>query len=128
MYSLWNGAGTLYRESFSTIVPYGVTHVTWYQGESNTGKMEGGIYDKLLAAMIGRWREDLREPDLPFAVIQLADFTKAGVGWKAVQNAQTRVPGICPHVKCIRCADVCENDSIHPPTKWRLAERIAGSF
>ena len=128
MYSLWNGAGTLYRESFSTIVPYGVTHVTWYQGESNTGKMEGGIYDKLLAAMIGRWREDLREPDLPFAVIQLADFTKAGVGWKAVQNAQTRVPGICPHVKCIRCADVCENDSIHPPTKWRLAERIADSF
>ena len=119
----------LVLEAFSTIVPYAVTHVTWYQGESNTGRLEGTVYAELLTAMIGRWREDLRCPGLPFTVIQLADFdSRRDDAWRAVQAAQMRVPGMCPGVKCVRCADVCETDGIHPPTKWRLAERVAESF
>ncbi len=128
-YSRWNRAGTLYRFAFSMIVPYGVTHVTWYQGESNTGKLEGKVYAELLAAMIGRWRKDLMYDGLPFTVVQIADLgERPRDAWRAIQDAQMRVPAICPNVKCVRSADVCENDGIHPPTKWRLAARIADSF
>ena len=39
--------------------------------------------------------------------------------------AQAAAPAAIPHLQMVASADVCEPNEIHPPTKSRLAERIA---
>jgi len=127
-YSIWNKSGTLYRKQFGEIVPFSVNAVVWYQGESNSGSVEESeIYTEQLTAMIGQWRVDLGDPFLPFVVIALADFDACTRkdAWRAMQAAILRVPEACPFVKAVKSADVCESDKgIHPPTKYKIAERV----
>ena len=129
-YSLWNRSGTLYESQFSEIAGYPVTSVTWYQGESNTRSVEeGALYADLLAALVGQWRADFRDPGLPFYVLQLADATTGGsdpAAWNAVKASQAKVAATVPGVTLVRTDDVCEKDKgIHPPTKGKIAERLA---
>ena len=131
-YSIWNKSGTLYRKQFGEIVPFSASAVVWYQGEGNTGSVEeSGLYAEQMAAMIGQWRVDLGDAFLPFVVVQIADFDmcRRQEAWRAMQAAQARVPELCPFVKTVKSADVCESDKgIHPPTKWRIAERVAAAL
>ena len=131
-YSIWNKSGTLYRKQLGEIVPFSVSAVVWYQGEGNTGSVEESrLYAEQMAAMIGQWRVDFGDAFLPFVVIQLADFSacRRQEAWHAMQDAQARVPEFCPFVKTVRSSDVCEGDKgIHPPTKWRIAERVAAAL
>ncbi len=44
----------------------------WYQGESNAGNP--GPYYELLPALIGDWRNQWNDQNLPFLYVQLANF------------------------------------------------------
>ncbi len=124
-YRTWNGYGTLYNFMLSRLLPYAVGAVVWYQGESNASPAEGEIYDQLLAKLIACWRAGFDDPTLPFIVVQLADFDEnTGIGWKRVQQKQMEAAAQIPYVRTVPCADICETDDIHPPTKSRLAKRI----
>lgn len=131
-YSIWNKSGTLYRKQFGEFAPFSVSAVVWYQGESNSGSVEeSSLYADQMAAMIGQWRVDLGDAFLPFVVIQIANFDacRHQDAWHAMQAAQARVPELCPFVKTVRSDDICESDKgIHPPTKWRIAERVAAAL
>ena len=128
-YLTWNRPGTLYRKQFLPLAPFSMSHVVWYQGESNTGKREGEIYGSLLAAMIQEWREDLRYVELPFTVVRLANFRKRNdVSWKAVQDAQASMPSRCELINVVDAAAFCEDDDIHPKTKSLLGAQIAESI
>ena len=49
--------------------------VLWYQGENNTATPEmAGEYRSTLQNLICDWRRNWRRPDLPFIVMQLANF------------------------------------------------------
>ena len=75
------------------------------------------------------WRRDFKTLDLPFHVVQIADYDcRADDGWRAVQKAQARACTRIPDTFLVRCADICESDAIHPPTKSRLAARLVESF
>ncbi len=125
MYHAWNRDGILYHAMFEKLVPFTMSHVIWYQGESDATEAEGAVYAEMLAAMIARWRKDLCDSSLPFIVIQIADYPKRGMGWKAIQAAQLEVQNITGNVTTVISADICETGKIHPPTKTKLAERIA---
>ena len=134
----FNKTGVLYRRQFSEIAPFSTSAVVWYQGESNAGSVaEGRMYADLLASMIGQWRLDLGDLRLPFVVVEIAAYPYDGDpdawckrdAWEAVQASQRQVAESCPHVRAVRSEDVCDTDKgIHPPTKWRLAERIAAAI
>ncbi|MBP5319504.1 MAG: hypothetical protein J6334_00840 [Kiritimatiellae bacterium] len=122
----WNKPGILYTKAFGLLGPFPATGVIWYQGESNTGKGEYAIYAELLTELIGQWRKDLRCPDLPFAVVQIADYAhRRDEAWRRLQAEQLRVPERCPHVTAVRCADICSDSGIHPPEKEALGKRLA---
>ncbi len=125
LYIQWNVIGRLYHFMLERLMPYSFGRVVWYQGESNASDAEGEIYDKLFEMMIGCWRKGFRDPSLEFVVVQIANYIHAGnqPGWKALQAAQLRT-GALDGVDTVICADVCEDDNIHPATKWKLAERI----
>ena len=120
-----NKFGTLYNFSQQPIVPYSIGEVIWYQGESNTGKGEWKIYSDLLKELILCWRNDFLESNLHFTVIQIADFdVRNDIGWKGIQEAQTKIVDMVDNVSLVKSADLCETDNIHPPTKIYLANRI----
>ena len=123
LYTLYGGIG---RPSS----PFAFSGVVWYQGESDACVSEGAVYDRELSALIARWRADYQDEQLPFVVVQIADFLPTGEpeGWKMVQEAQARVGETVPFVKTVVSRDLSENDDIHPHTKDKLAARIVAAL
>ncbi len=129
-YSAWNKNGTLYHYVVEKLIPYSVAAVIWYQGESDCSIEEAKVYDKELAALIECWRKAYRDENLPFVAVQLADLIDEATGkvydsWVIMKKSQLNLPNICKNTEVVKCADICENDDIHPPTKAPLAMRIA---
>jgi len=127
-YSAWNSDGCLYDFTFSSVVPFSFTAAVWYQGESDATYDEANVYARELATLIDIWRTDLKDENLPFIVIQLADIDCEGIsrdGWARMQKAQLEVCDLCHGVQTVICRDICETFDIHPPTKDKLAIRIA---
>lgn len=128
-FALWNREGVLYEYALSQLFPFSLSGAVWYQGESDTSETEGRVYAKELTLLIETLRKDFRREDLPVAVIQLADFLpRTDEGWRLVQEAQAEVGRTVPGVVTVPCADICEKDNIHPPTKLRLAIRLADAL
>ena len=124
-FSAWNKASVLYNFAFLQVLPLAFKSVIWYQGESNTSELESRFYDKMLIKMIELWRNDLRDPQLDFVIIQIADFIpRKNDAWDRVQEAQERVTGQLSNCYLVKCADICETDDIHPKTKHLLVKRI----
>ncbi len=126
-YKAWNPDGTLYDKAFGQVVPFNVSAVVWYQGESDASSGEAPFYKDELKLMIDIWRKDFNNPSLPFVIVQIADTYK-GIGWKTLQKAQYDIQFEVNGVKTVISADVCEKDEIHPPTKDKLSQRIADTL
>lgn len=125
-FSAWNCGPVLYERFLTTIMPFSLSGVVWYQGESDTSIAEAAVYKKELAELIRIWRSDFKDSSLPFTVIQIADFDpRDDEGWHNLQTAQHEIQFEVENVKTIVSRDVCESDQIHPPTKTKLATRIA---
>ena len=124
-FAAWNGDGVLYSHALSQVIPYSINGVVWYQGESDSSEEESNVYAAELVELIKLWRRDFRDDELPFVVIQLANFDqRPDIAWSNIQKAQWEVQSMLPNVKTVICADVCEDDSIHPQTKDGLAQRV----
>lgn len=127
----FNGESFLYETMLSNIIPYSFSQAIWYQGESNSFFPEADTYEATLISLIERWREDFSDGELPFCVVQIADYQQywfEKTAWKKIQSAQINVAKKTPFVKTVISRDVCETDDIHPPTKNKLAERIANAI
>lgn len=128
-YIAWNRDAYLYDNLLSKVIPFPINGAVWYQGESDSSEAEGEVYCAELAALIAKWRELFRCGDFPFAVVQIADHDPRGDrGWKLIQEAQAKIEREADGVKTVVSADVCESDDIHPPTKNKLAKRIADAL
>ena len=127
MYKAWNSDGTLYEKALGQVVPFKVSAVVWYQGESDTSSDEALFYKDELKLLIDIWRKRFDDPSLPFVIIQIAD-THEEIGWKTLQKAQYDIQFEVNDVKTVISADVCEKDVIHPPTKDKLSQRIAATL
>ncbi len=124
----WNCDSVLYHFAAKMLFPYVHRAVIWYQGESNTNHFDYEHYDLLLRAWIDDWRTQLRLPALPFYIIQLAEYDrKPGKRWDRIRAHQAAA-GSWDGVTSIPCADICETFHIHPPTKSKLAHRIADAL
>lgn len=124
-----NFAGALYEATQQKIAPFSFSAVIWYQGESNTGYGDYKIYKGLLKELIISWRKDFLDENLPFVVIQIADYdARNDEGWKKIQEIQMQIEKEVENVISVKSADVCESYDIHPPTKTALAEKIAKIF
>lgn len=123
-YPTFNYEGKMYDICFSKIAPIAVSAVLWYQGETNTSSAEAKIYGKQLEVLIHSWREELRDFDLPFAVVQIHDFPpRLTEEWKTVQAEQARVSSEMPNTSLVVSRDICETTEIHPKNKSLLAKR-----
>lgn len=125
----WNIDGKLFDHALGQVVPFTLTAVAWYQGESDCSLTEARVYGKELAILIDTWRETFKDPVLPFAVVQLADNAeRAGEAWETIQKAQKEIENERAFVKTVVCRDVCEDTDIHPKKKQVLAQRLADTL
>lgn len=124
-FPIWNDDGVLYDNMIRKILPFCLSGVLWYQGESNASVNEADIYLDMLSALIGAWRRDFKNDGLKFVIIQLADhLDRAGYAWEKIQAEQLRAEMEIPNVHTVICRDVCDNIDIHPKEKDILSKRI----
>ena len=108
---------------------YPIRHVTvagtiWYQGCSNVGTATR--YASKLTHLIKSWRQEFRNPEMPFYIVEIAPHTYAGVNGAILREAQARVAA-----RNTNCELVVTNDQnqipgdIHPPKKSEVAHRLA---
>ncbi len=124
-FPIWNDDGVLWKNMMERILPFSISSVLWYQGESNASVAEADIYLDMLRALIFAWRRAFKNEELRFIVIQLADhLDRAGYAWEKIQGEQLRAQDEIPFVSTVICRDVCDNIDIHPKEKDILSQRI----
>lgn len=133
-YIRWSADGSLYEKQLSQVFPFSLNGVVWYQGEADAYGKEATLYDRELCELIRVWREDFKDTNLPFYVIQIADYkpendpTRDFEGWARLQDAQLKVQKMTDNVVTVISRDVCESDNIHPPTKTLLSKRLSDAI
>ncbi len=123
----WKPTG-LYNAMLNPLIQYPIKAVLWYQGESNTAKpLE---YQDLLSTMILDWRSKWNQKDLPFFIVQLANFmqTKSEPvesNWAELREQQRRVSQTVPNTGLAVTIDIGEWNDIHPLNKKEVGKRLA---
>lgn len=123
-----SGLSTLRNGMIAPLIPYGLKGFAWYQGEANVADPQN--YQRLLPALVADWRRWFEGPDLPFLVVQLADFgprqtTPVESGWAGVRDAQRRTAAADPKVGLASAVDIGDIYDIHPANKQQVGHRLA---
>ncbi len=118
----------LYNAMISPVVTYPVKGAVWYQGESNVSRRNE--YGPLLKTMIANWREASGDEDMPFYIVELADFLhpsdKGGrAAWAEMRKVQAQVADETPGAVLVPNSDLGEWNDIHPLDKKTLGNRVA---
>lgn len=100
----------------------------WYQGEANADRAYQ--YRTLLPAMIRAWRDCWGRGDLPFLIVQLANFMepKEEPGtdpWPELRWAQALTAQQLPACRLACIIDAGEQNNIHPGDKQTVGHRLA---
>ena len=109
---------------------YPVSAAVWYQGESNVSNRYD--YAAMLKTMIAGWRDGFGRADLPFYIVELADFLHSSdvhgrKAWAEMRAEQARVADETPGATLIRNSDLGEWNDIHPLDKKTLGQRVAAA-
>ena len=120
----------LYNAMIAPLQNYGIRGVLWYQGESNVDRRNE--YAALLTAMIADWRSTFGNPELPFYIVELADFlsrddVSGRQAWAEMRKEQAKVADTNRNTRLIRNSDLGEWNDIHPLDKKTLGQRAAES-
>ena len=121
----------LYNGMISPVITYPVRGTVWYQGESNVSRRNE--YAPLLKTMIADWREASGNPEMPFYIVELADFLhpsdKGGrAAWAEMRKVQAQVADETPGALLIPNSDLGEWNDIHPLDKKTLGNRVADAI
>jgi sialate O-acetylesterase len=118
----------LYNSMIHPLIPYAIKGAIWYQGESNAGRAYQ--YRTLFPNMIKNWRDDWKQGDFPFLLVQLAPF-KAIVAepqesdWAELREAQLLATRNGKNVGMAVITDVGDEKDIHPKQKEPVGARLA---
>ena len=118
----------LYDAMVAPLFNYPVKGVVWYQGESNVGNRE--LYYDMLKAMMSDWRAGFGREEMPFYIVELADFlhpsdTGGRKAWAEMRREQARVADSDQNAWLIKNSDLGEWNDIHPLDKKTLGIRVA---
>jgi sialate O-acetylesterase len=121
--------GTLYNGTIAPLEPFALRGVLWYQGERNA-RVRGWAYREVLTTLIESWRRGFESPELPFFIVQLADWDRPAKRPREsaiaeAREAQLRVHRSVPHTGLVVAIDTGERGATHPRNKRLPGERLA---
>ena len=107
--------------------------ILWHQGESDSTAALAPAYAGKLEALVGRLRQTLNAPDVPFIVGQMGEFD--GAPWddarKTVDTAHRRLPESVTRTACVSSAGLTDKgDRLHFDTRSlrELGRRYADAY
>lgn len=120
-------AACLFNGMVQPILPYAISGVIWYQGETNVSRAVQ--YREAFPLLISDWRKQWNQGDFPFYFCQLANYQskKSEPGesaWAELREAQARTLKL-PNTGQAVLIDVGEANDIHPRNKKVVGERLA---
>ncbi|MBO4612001.1 MAG: sialate O-acetylesterase [Bacteroidaceae bacterium] len=126
-----NMAAAAYNGMLLPLAPYAVAGMVWYQGESNTDRPV--IYEAELHSLMNDWRQQFQQSEMPFVVVQLANYMEPSTapqetGWARLRESQRRAAVSDPRAELAVAIDLGEANDIHPLRKSELAERVGLAF
>ena len=118
----------LYNAMIAPLQHYTLRGTVWYQGESNVSRRNE--YATLLTTMMADWRRTFSQPELPFYIVELADYlSKEDISgrkaWAEMRLEQAKATQTTPNAFLIRNNDLGEWNDIHPLDKKTLGRRVA---
>lgn len=119
----WMPAG-LFNGMIAPATPYTLRGWLWYQGESNTPSVKASNYAALFQALIGDWRQQFSQGNLPFLFVQISSFVAPQQRWGMVRDAQRRAL-VLKNTAMAVSLDVGEAHNIHPADKQTVGYRLA---
>ncbi|MBP5182773.1 MAG: hypothetical protein J6331_07080 [Lentisphaeria bacterium] len=133
-----NAFSNLYNGMIHPLVPYALSGVIWYQGESNSGMdLTPGetlppsvLYKERMEAMIRDWRFRWGEKDLPFLMVGLAGYEEVpeydeNSSWARLRESQRKCALELDNVHIASAVDCGDRDDIHPKDKRTVGYRLA---
>lgn len=101
---------------------YAIKGMVWYQGESDCGMKQSQEYESHLTELVEDWRKQWKKPDMPFVVVQLANFQARSdkpmeSGIANVREAQRKVASRDGKIGLATAIDLGESNDIHPLNK-----------
>jgi sialate O-acetylesterase len=120
-------ASFLFNGMINPLIPYALSGVIWYQGESSTPRAYQ--YRDAFALLIQDWRQHWSHPDLPFYFCQLPNIgpkltdPNAGSGWAELRESQGFALKL-PHTGQAVLIDLGESDNLHPMRKREVGDRL----
>ena len=118
----------LYNAMVNPFIKLPVAGTVWYQGESNVTRRNE--YGPLLTAMIKDWRAKFGQPEMPFYIVELAEYLhpsnqQGRKAWAEMRQIQAHVADVTPNAYLIKNEDLGEWNDIHPLNKKTLGQRVA---
>jgi sialate O-acetylesterase len=121
MHKLKGGPAGLFNGKVVNLTPCTLRGMLWYQGEGNAGNP--GLYQKQLTQLVTSWRR-LWQDDVPFAWVQLPNFTSPGEGWPRVREAMLKTLAL-PKTGMAITIDLGDAKDIHPKNKQDVGKRLS---
>lgn len=110
----------LYNAMVAPLLPFPITGVIWYQGESNCDR--GLQYRELFPLLIADWRRGWGLGDFPFLFVQIAPSKY----WTPeIREAQLLTLPLSRNTAMIGTADIGDANDMHPAQKAPVGERLA---
>ena len=91
-----------------------IAGVIWYQGESDANANDAKIYTKNMIELISSSREDMKQPKLPWLIVQLGCHIAINNGkWNEIQEQQRLLPNKITYLDVAPAIDLELDDGIH---------------
>ncbi len=93
-----------------------VAGVLWYQGESDANANDAPLYTQRMKELITAIRTDLKQPALPFLLVQIGKFytfNSDARWWNSVQDQEANLYKHLKNVACASAGDLGLDDAIH---------------
>jgi len=122
-----NTPAYLFNAMINPVVPYAISGVIWYQGESNAGR--AWQYRTAFPLLVEDWRAQWKQGDFPFYFCQLANYQEKSSNpgessWAELREAQTSTLKL-PKTGQAILIDLGESKDIHPRNKKDVGQRLA---
>jgi len=122
---------TLFNGMINPLLNFSIKGAIWYQGESNADAMPKALkYEEQLKRMIADWRNQWGEGDLPFYLVQLANYRAETQQpqteiWPFLREALANVAKQGKNIGMACIIDLGSATEIHPRNKNGVGERLA---
>lgn len=119
----------LYNAMIHPFKDFKVKGFLWYQGESNRTKPKP--YASYMKDLIGSWRKQWNDKNLPFYFVQIAPFNyvklkKGKVNYdNFIREAQLKIAQTIKNTGLVVTTDLGDCNDIHPAKKGEVAKRLA---